>query len=154
MAYKCPHCGAIYPSDETCKSRFDQLLAVELVDPAYFAVHQLAVPCYTLQHNAYSREGWLETWRLLANLVGGLDPAEARRQMRRSVDSGVRTYSIVRGPKLVGVEAIGWSRTIADIRLDTAAHYCADVRAWAERVLADSEALVRAADTGRPQRDH
>lgn len=143
MAHTCPHCGATYPTNETCEERFNQLLAVELADSEYFAVHQLAVPSYMLQHNAYSREGWLGTRQHLTKLAGGLEPAEARRQLRRSMDSDVRDYSITKGPKLAGVEAIIWSRTIAAIRLDTAAHYCADVQAWAESVIADSETLMR-----------
>jgi hypothetical protein len=60
------------------------------------------------------------------------------------MDSGQRTWSITRGPKLAGVESIAWTRTIADVRLDTAEHYCADVRAWAESILVDSAALVSA----------
>jgi hypothetical protein len=46
------------------------------------------------------------------------------------------------------VETIAWDRTIADARLDTAGHYCADVRLWAERILTDSEDLIRGLDLG------
>jgi len=46
------------------------------------------------------------------------------------------------------VAAIAWSRTIADARLSTAEQYCADVRAWAESVLADSAALMRKLEAG------
>jgi hypothetical protein len=31
---------------------------------------------------------------------------------------------------------------VADVRLDTSEHYCADVKRWAESVLADSAELV------------
>ena len=50
--------------------------------------------------------------------------------------------SFTKGAKLPGVENIVWNYTIAAVRLDTAESYCADVRHWAENILADSEQLV------------
>jgi hypothetical protein len=44
---------------------------------------------------------------------------------------------------LPGVELIRWTMTVAEVRLDTPEQYCADVRRWAESVLADSAALVK-----------
>lgn len=97
-----------------------------------------------LQHNAYSRHGWLEVRRLLARFVyDGWTPAMARRGNQITADSRRRTWSFTRGAKLPGVESITWSFTIADVRLDTAEIYCTDVKRGAERVLADSEDLVR-----------
>lgn len=142
MPFTCPQCGATYATDERCEDRFNVSQIQELEDPAYYAVHQFSVACYMLQHNAYSRDGWLATRDLLAQFHAGLTPDEVRRRHRRDVDSGRRTWSITKGPKLAGVETISWSRTIADVRLDTAAHYCADVRAWAETILADSAVLT------------
>jgi hypothetical protein len=66
------------------------------------------------------------------------------------LDSGKRTFSITRGIKLAGVEQVKWSFTAADVRLDSAEHYCADVRRWAEAVLADSAELVRGAQAEGP----
>lgn len=142
MAYTCPHCGAVYPDGETCQERFNVSQVKELEDRAYYAVHQLSVACYMLQHDAYSRQGWLVTRHLLARFLQGLNPAEARQRYRRQLDSGNRTWSFTKGPKLAGVETIAWTRTIAEVRLDTAEHYRADVRAWAESILADSQALM------------
>jgi hypothetical protein len=105
-----------------------------------------------LQHNAYSREGWLFTRALLARFVAGDTPDAARRRSRGALDSGRRTWSVTRGEKLAGVDGIAWTRTIADVRLDTAERYCADVRAWAASVLADSEELARAAGGGEDER--
>jgi hypothetical protein len=104
-----------------------------------------------LQHNGYSRDGWIMARHLLTRFLGGWTPEEVRRQYRKAVDSGNRTYSITRGPKLEGVEAITWTRTIADVRLDTAEHYCTDVRAWAESIVTDSEALMRAISNKRSE---
>ncbi|HEX5501684.1 MAG TPA: DUF5946 family protein [Thermomicrobiales bacterium] len=157
MSDICPQCGAALRAGERCRERFDVAQARELEDPAYGAVHHLSVPCYMLQHNAYSRDGWLYSRALLARFVEGLSPDAARRQHRRDVDSGRRAWSITKGDKLAGVDGIAWTRTIADVRLDTPEHYCADVRAWAASVLADTADLARAAggegdlgtDTGR-----
>jgi hypothetical protein len=144
MSFSCPQCGAVYTADETCQDRFNISQLKEIEQPAYYAVHHLSVPCYLLQHNAYSREGWIEVRKLLAKFIyDGWTPTMARRQNRVNADSGHRTWSFTKGAKLPGVENIVWSYTLAEVRLDTAEAYCADVRRWAESVLADSEQLIR-----------
>jgi hypothetical protein len=143
MPHTCPQCGASYPSDETCEERFHLSQGTELERPGYYAVHHFSVPCYMLQHNGYSRRGWLEVRALLAEFVQGLHPDEARQRVRSEVGSNKRNWSFTKGEKLAGVEDIAWTRTIAAVRLDTAEHYCADVRAWAASIVADSAALVR-----------
>jgi hypothetical protein len=140
MASICSQCGAVSSAGETCEERFHRLLVKEFEDPAYGAVHHFMVPCYMLQHNVYSRAGWLESRALLARFVQGLPPDVARKQNRRQVASGQRSWSFTRGEKLAAVDQLAWTRTIADVRLDTAEHYCADVREWAARVVADTEA--------------
>jgi hypothetical protein len=143
MSFTCPHCGAVFVSGETCQDRFNAILSKEMEQAAYGAVHHLSVPCYMLQHNAYTREGWLEVRKLLTKFIyEGWTPARARRQNRVNADSGHRAWSFTRGAKLPEVEKIAWSRTIADVRLDTAEVYTADVRRWAESILADSEQLM------------
>jgi hypothetical protein len=144
MPLTCPNCGASFTADETCQDRFTLSQLKEVEQPGYYAVHHLSVPCYMLQHNAYSREGWLEVRKLLAKFVHeGWTPAMARRQIRVSADSGHRNWSFTKGAKLPDVGQIAWTYTIADVRLDTAEAYCADVRQWAKRILADSEQLTR-----------
>lgn len=142
--FACPQCGAVFPSGETCQDYFNTGQLIEVENPAYYAVHHLSVPCYMLQHNIYSRPGWLAVRALLAEFMAGLTPAEVRRRNRQQWASGQRTWSITKGPKLAGVEDVIWSVTVADVRLDTAEHYCADVGRWAEGVLADSESLIAA----------
>jgi hypothetical protein len=144
MSSTCPQCGAQLAPDETCQDRFNLCLVKEFELAAYGAVHHLTVPSYMLQHNIYSRAGWLEAREGLAQFVRqGLMPARARQQNRGRLDSGHRTWSVTKGPKMPGVEAIHWTFTVAEVRLDTAENYCADVRRWAESVLEDSEALIR-----------
>lgn len=144
MPNHCQECGGEFPAGETCEDRHNQTQLQELEDRERYAVHHLAIPAYMLQHNRYSERGWLETRALLARFVAGLDPQVARRQFQHEVDSGNRTFSFTRGPKLPGVEDIRWSFTMADVRSDTAANYCEDVRTWAASVLTDSEDLAHA----------
>ncbi len=149
MPHTCPHCRATFPGEETCQERFNISLLKEAEQSAYYAVHHLIVPCYMLQHNVYSRRGWLEVRKLLSKFVyDNWTPAMARRQYRVSADSGHRTWSFTKGAKLAGVENVSWSFTIADIRLDSAEIYCADVTRWAKQILADTEDLVRSVDVG------
>jgi hypothetical protein len=152
MTVHCPLCGAQYPGDERCEDRFNRFLALELEDPAYGVVHHLTVPAYLLQHNAYSRAGWLLSRDLLARFVREeFDPAIARRLHRQDVDSGNRDWSVTRGPKPEWIDEITWTRTIADVRADDPGDYRAGIRAWAESVLADTETIVADRDLpGRP----
>jgi hypothetical protein len=145
----CTQCSAKVPDGAQCADRFWEGQILEGDDPAYYAVHHLSVPAYYLQHNMYSREGWLTMHKLLGEFVyDGLTPQGARQKYKHEVDSGRRTFSIVRGERLPGVEQITWGFTIAGVRLDTAAHYCEDVRRWARQVYEDAAALVAAAGEG------
>jgi len=133
------------PSGSQCSNRFWEGQILEGNDPAYYAVHHLSVPAYYLQHNLYSRAGWLAVHKLLSEFVfEGLTPQLARQKYKHEVDSGKRTFSIVRGEKLAGVELIDWNATMADVRLDTAEQYCEDVRRWAQQVCEDGAALAAA----------
>ena len=143
MSFRCPQCGAII-TIESCSERFNRSQAFELDEPERYRVHHLSVPCYWLQHNMYSRTGWLQVRKLLYRFVfEGRAPQEVLKENKISLDSGKRSGSFTRGEKLPGVEGILWSFTIADVRLDTAENYNADVLQWAKHVLADSEALIR-----------
>lgn len=143
MASPCPDCGRMVADDAQCSDPFWEAQAIEGNDPAYYAVHQLSVPAYYLQHNLYSRAGWLQVRKLMGEfLFAGLDPQYARRKYRDDFDNKNRTDSITRGPKLEEVATVNWSRTIGDVRVHSAEHYCADVRAWAESVYHDSAAMV------------
>jgi hypothetical protein len=79
----CPLCHASLPPNQTCQDLFHQCLALEFEHPSAFgAVHHLTVLCYSLQHNLYSPQGWLEGRRLLARFVlEGASPAKLRRQI-------------------------------------------------------------------------
>jgi uncharacterized protein DUF5946 len=74
--------GATYSTDETCEDRFNASQAQEFTGPAYFAVHQLSVPCFMLQHNRYSRDGWISVRQVLVRFLHGLTSQEAREESR------------------------------------------------------------------------
>jgi hypothetical protein len=120
-------------------------MAMEFENPTTFgAVHHLTVACYMLQHNAYSRNVWLEARKMIVQFTQeGMTPAEMRKQNRSRLDSGHRTWSVTKGVKLSEFDNIVWSRTIADVRLDNPEVYCTDVNDWALSVLEDTDALVR-----------
>jgi len=140
MNFSCPGCGAKFTTNETCQDRFSLIQLKDIEQPGYYAAHHISVPCYLLQHNAYSRQGWLEVRQLLSRFVyDRWTPEMARRTLQIGADSQHRMWSFTRGAKLCGVDQIVRHYTIADIRLDTAEDYCADVRHWAERILEDSQ---------------
>jgi hypothetical protein len=96
-----------------------------------------------LQHNLYSREAWLEAREMLARFIHlGITPSDVRRQNRRRLDSSQRRWSVTKGAKMAGLDGIVWTRTIADVCLDTPDRYCADVRLWATGVLSDTEGIL------------
>lgn len=148
MIQKCPQCGAGLPFDEPCRHRFDLCLAFEYQNPTAFgAVHHLTVACYLLQHNAYTRDVWLEARQMVAQFVrDGVTPAEMRQQNRAKFANGQRSWRVTTGEKLAEFATIRWTRTIADVRLDNPELYCADVTQWAMSVLADTEPLLQKLD--------
>jgi hypothetical protein len=143
MTTQCPLCHAEYPSGETCQERFETCLALEFENPGtYGAVHHLTVACFMLQHNRYSREGWLQARALLAGFVDhGANPDRVRREHRQAMDGRQRTWSFTRCDKLAEFDRIVWTRTIADLHTGEPVRYCEDVQAWAESVLSDTEFL-------------
>jgi hypothetical protein len=93
-----------------------------------------------LQHNGYSRTGWLASRGLWQFVHHGLTPAMARRKNRTKV-VGRRTWvSPGREARQRGADRLEPRRRVT---LDTPEAYCAGVRRWAESVLADSERLAR-----------
>jgi hypothetical protein len=118
MSSACAQCGAVYQSGGTCQERFEACLALEYENPeAYGAVHLLSVACYMLQHNLYSRDGWLEARRMVAQtVIHETTPAEIREKNWRKLASGQRKWSVTKGEKLAEFEAIRWSLTIADVK--------------------------------------
>lgn len=135
---RCEQCGAV-----DCEEQFHTFLALEYTDEGYGAVHHLTVPAYMLQHpQQLSADGWrMMRETLRAFLVEGVSPVELRKQARDKMDSGNRSWSVRKGPRMVLPEGYTWSQTINDIDDSTPEQYCRDVERWARSVLTDAEKL-------------
>ncbi len=137
MPFTCPQCKGVFVSESACRERFDAAQFLDVEQPACHAVHHLSLPCHMLQHDVYSRQGWVEVRTLVSRFVReGWTPAMARRHIHATLGPGHRSWSFTKGARLPGVETIAWDRTIADV------HLCA------ERILASSGDLIRGPDPG------
>jgi hypothetical protein len=138
----CPECGAAPVDGQSCQDIFHACLALEFSDPAYGAVHNLTVPAYYLQHpSLLSRQGWEQMRATLAGfLVDGVSVDQMRQQAKVSLSSDQRDFSFRKGERME-LPDIVWSSTIANIRMDDAEIYRADIRIWAQAVLDDIESV-------------
>jgi hypothetical protein len=123
--------------------RFDEFLILEFTDAGNGVVHHLTVAAYMLQHSSkLTREGWLHMRELLKEfLVEHKPPEHVRRQNRDLVDSGKRKFKIASKDGLPVINKSTWTKTILDVRAESAEVYCADVTAWARSVLEEAEAI-------------
>jgi len=137
----CPECGA---SDGLCQTRFNEFLALEFTDADYGAVHHLTVAAYMLQHSSQlTREGWMYERKLLREfLVENKPPSFIRKQNKDLVDSGKRKFKIASRDGLPVISKSAWTKTILDVRSESADVYCADVTAWARSVLEDVREII------------
>lgn len=140
---RCPVCGADLLDAASCDEIWNRTQEKEFTDAGYGAVHHLSVPCYMIQHNVYSRDGFWQVRDLLQRFVQGLEPQVFRQQEGAKQDNKQRSFSFVKGEKLDALDGRRWSWTVSDLRLDNAGDYCRDVRHWAECVLADTAELER-----------
>ena len=139
---KCEKCGGSFNNREGCADRYQRALANEFENPEYGIVHHLTVPCYHLQHNLYSKEGWIKVRQILHQFLNeGLTADKARNINRDIYDNGKRNYSITKGETFADVDKINWTFTIADIHFDTPEVYCNTIKTWAISILKDSAAI-------------
>lgn len=124
-------------SDTACADAFDLVLAREFSDPAYFAVHQLTVAAYRLEHPEGTGEHTLAVLQaaLRAAVDDGLDGPALRVVVRRA---GVRLRADP-PPARERRTSDGPSGIHAVARAGGAQEHCALVRAWAARVVRAQE---------------
>jgi uncharacterized protein DUF5946 len=137
----CPECGA---ADGPCRSRFDELLALEFEDPAHAAVHPLTVATYVLQHSSkLTHEGCLSEWGLLKEfLVENKLPSGVRAERKEMLDSSKRDYKIKSRDGQLVISRSTWTKTILAVRTETAAQYCEDMTAWSRSVLEEANVIA------------
>lgn len=136
---QCPECGASWIDGRTCTDNFHQLLAWEW-DYQLLDVHHLLVLCFHLQHpSLYGPRVLDEAVTMLIRFQdAGVSPAQMRREMAPSVDSGVRRFKIRGTPEAHGVyrHPVAWTMTVGGVVAAGPEHYSASVRAWADSMLA------------------
>ena len=142
---KCPECGAENTGGITCEAHYHECLVKEFTDAGFGVVHHLTVAAYMLQHSSkLSRQGWLETRRLLREfLIEHTPPVGIRRQNKDNVDSGKRNWKISSKDGKAKINRTEWTKTILEVSLKNAEAYCADITAWAQSALKDSEEVTR-----------
>lgn len=136
----CPECGA---PENLCQMRFDEFLALEFTDPGYGAVHNLTVCTFMVQHSSrMSKEGWMYERELLREfIVEKRSPSLIRQQVKDSVDSGKRTFTFKSKDGVPVINKSTWTKTILDVRVETAEMYCEDINAWARSVLEEAKTI-------------
>lgn len=138
----CPECGAAWSAQDNCVERFGRFMGLEMTDPQYGAVHHLTVPAYMLQHpSQLSLRGWEEERNLLRQfLLEGVTPQQVRARGRQ-YDSGVRTWSLRKGPRLELPTGFRWTSTIMSVDESSPEQYSQDIQRWARHVLDQALAI-------------
>ncbi|MBA3839846.1 MAG: hypothetical protein H0X55_06055 [Thermoleophilaceae bacterium] len=97
----CPGCGALLPAEDgpthpyiraspACWARYGEVLAREFGDPDYFALHQLTVDAYAVQHPGVAERRAIQSvglhlMTLCMVIEDGADPREGPKLHRRMV---------------------------------------------------------------------
>ena len=137
-----PECGA---DNVVCQPRFNEFLILEFTDPAaYGAVHPLTVAAYMLQHSSkMSREGWTYEQGLLRKFLdANQTPEVVGTQNRDWIDGGQYRFTIKAGDGKPVAEKTAWTKSILDVRTESASVYCDDVTTWARSALEDVQGLA------------
>jgi hypothetical protein len=140
---QCPECGAPVTEKYSCTEHFHRFLILEFSDPEYGAVHHLTVAAYMLQHpSRLSRRGWQEMRDLLSRFLDeGITPQAMPADLRAEVDSGQRTWSLVKGPRTELPEGFTWTLTILSVDESGAAQYRLGIERWARQALDDAKTI-------------
>jgi hypothetical protein len=134
----CPECGG-----HGCDTAFDECMALEMTDPAFFQLHHLTVAAFMVQHpSRLSAHGWREERGLLAEFLAGVPPVEVR---RRPQPHGP---SLTRGAP-VRLPPVQWSATISGIPRGDSVSYVTAVLAWARTVATEAPSVGDVEDTPR-----
>jgi hypothetical protein len=143
MYFRCKQCGGIFALHETCEDRFNTTQTKEFENNDYFMVHHLSVLCYMLQHNKYSKKGWLFARELLFQFIyNNLTPDQARKQNHHKLDSKNRKWNLNDTKKLTDVEGEKWSFTLGNVRDNAVEDYCEDIKHWAKSILEDTKEII------------
>jgi hypothetical protein len=88
-------------------------------------------------------EGWKYERDLLREfLVEKKTPAMIRKQIKDTVDSGKRTFKFKSKTGVPVIEKATWTKTILDVRAESAGIYCEDIEVWARSVMEEAEQVL------------
>jgi len=142
---KCPACGADQTDGKTCEDHFHQMMFWENEYPEYtLHVHHLLVASYHIQHpHLYSPYGLTFSINLLKEFLTGIDPQQKGRDMRASVQSGVRTFKIKGTPDSHGSYPVDvpWTMFARDVTAQPVEQYADAIWAWARSIYAALQAV-------------
>lgn len=142
MIKTCDKCGAVLTDGRTCKSIFDEFMALEFEDPVYGRVHFLTVACYMVQHEGYSNDAY--EW-VHSALRSYLEEGYTSEQIRQAAARGPgRTKGIRRQANASPIPKVAWSMTIADVALQMqdAESYCTLIEQWGRTTLREMGPLI------------
>jgi hypothetical protein len=144
-ASKCPDCGAILPNGLTCRSVFDEFIALELTDPEFGAVHLLTVACYMIQHGGYTDEAliWIEG-KLRDYLEKGIPTEQIRQKAQKETPQDRRKWKVSRRSGDPPQVKIPWSMTIVAVATNyhNAESYRELIKQWARTTLEEMKPLL------------
>jgi hypothetical protein len=140
----CPGCGVVLPASDgptheyfgsspACWALFGELLAREFSDPAYFAVHQLSVDTYAVQHPGGPERRSIQSvglhlMTLCLFLEGGADISEGP-ALHKCIMANRPAFEWLEPPRLSG------GMTVADVlEARDAREHSRLVRGWARDV--------------------
>ena len=144
----CPDCGAEIVEAETCRAKFEQLLAHEYeFPPAFGAVHHLTVAAYSLQHpRGYSADA-IRMWRaIIAESLDGLaTPAQFLQRARAQFGGEARVREPGSEPPDEWPRA--WPITVVDVVVPDgepadAAGHIERVRRWSASIRQTLDAAM------------
>ncbi len=147
MNETCPDCGVTFPAIDgpthkylggspSCWNAFNEVLAREFQDPAYFAVHRLTVDAYTTQHpgdqsDRRARQSVnIHLTALYLLIEEQADYQTAINSLKTLANSHKDKFFELQPPS-----PSDYKITINDIKNTTSANdHCAMVREWAQHV--------------------
>lgn len=142
---QCPECGAELPGDETCLSRFHELLAAETHNDELRQMHGLTVLTYHLQHPSLTKP-WYQLYgaevmpRIFGNgedwltvLLAGHPRGVGRRQSAKAV-AELKARGGAEMPDWVITTPISGELTVNAVDPDAPSGQSEQVLAWAQSV--------------------
>ncbi len=123
------------------EDKFNDMLALEFSNPAYFKVHHISVPTFMLQTGRYTdayREKAIALLKTFLKHPYNMPGAALVKEINVEFSSVKRNDNIFTKEAGTILES---AFTVFDVRVDTPGHCCEDVIAWAKAVIGACDKL-------------